>query len=601
MKHFSSIFKSLLLLSSLLPSTAFAQVYELVTSAEQLKAGEQYLIVNAEYQKAISSAHKDAKNLPSTSVDIQGGIIREIGIAQVFTLEFRSSGYSFKCDKGYLQATSNSNNELTYYVATTPNSNSKATITINEDYTATIVFDAPNTTKNTIQYNSESDLFSCYASGQQPVSIFRYTMGDPSKLYQTLHFSSYSATVDIGDSFQEPILSGAETNVTYTSSNIDVASVNATTGKVTIKDIGTTKITATAEATEEYNMGSTSYTLTVKPLEEFYDFTNPEALGFTFPNTASREIIIDKDIIMGTVTMSVTHGSNTETRFYKNTNNEIYLGVYLGGSIAFCVPDSYTIDKISFSPKKGENLEGLPGITNNEWKAIEQQSSITFEVTKNVLLLSAKVYYKKLTPPTITQDVSISSVGYSTFSSTSPMIIPSGIKAGIVEINDAIATVHYIYKEGDIIPANEGVLLNGSQGIYEFESSNLDAEKPTTYTNHLRPASTNDTIKALNQEKFYILANDKNDGLGFYYQGIDGDGSKVWNLQGKAYLVSESTTAVKGFRLDGNSLTIIETIPTASTQPLNIFTLSGTRLMNVDVKDLPQGFYVINGKKHFVK
>ena len=181
------------------------------------------------------------------------------------------------------------------------------------------------------------------------------------------------------------------------------------------------------------------------------------------------------------------------------------------------------------------------------------------------------------------------------------MIIPSGIKAGIVEINDAIATVHYIYKEGDIIPANEGVLLNGSQGIYEFESSNIDAEKPTTYTNHLRPAFTNDTIKALNQEKFYILANDKNDGLGFYYQGIDGDGSKVWNLQGKAYLVSESTTAVKGFRLDGNSLTIIETIPTASTQPLNIYTLSGTRLMNVDVKDLPQGFYIINGKKHFVK
>jgi Cu/Ag efflux protein CusF len=183
-------------------------------------------------------------------------------------------------------------------------------------------------------------------------------MGDPSKLYQTLHFSSSSAIVDIGDSFQEPILSGAETNVTYTSSNIDVASVNATTGKVTIKDIGTTKITATAEATEEYNMGSTSYTLTVKPLEELYDFTNPEALGFTFPNTASREIIIDKDIIMGTVTMSVTHGSNTETRFYKNSNNEIYLGVYSGGDITFCVPNNYRIDQISFTPKKGEKLDG---------------------------------------------------------------------------------------------------------------------------------------------------------------------------------------------------------------------------------------------------
>lgn len=59
-------------------------------------------------------------------------------------------------------------------------------------------------------------------------------------------------------------------SVTYTSSNKDVATVDATTGKVTIVGAGTATITATAAETGDYKEASASYDLTVTQ-HEFSD------------------------------------------------------------------------------------------------------------------------------------------------------------------------------------------------------------------------------------------------------------------------------------------------------------------------------------------
>lgn len=86
--------------------------------------------------------------------------------------------------------------------------------------------------------------------------------GDP-RTAQPLSFSSSSVTAVLGETFTEPELSGAQTTVTYSSSNTDVATVDASTGKVSLIGVGTTTITATAEATEDYQESSASYTLSV--------------------------------------------------------------------------------------------------------------------------------------------------------------------------------------------------------------------------------------------------------------------------------------------------------------------------------------------------
>lgn len=85
-----------------------------------------------------------------------------------------------------------------------------------------------------------------------------------STVYKAKNASSFTKTATAKDG-------GSDTyqTITYTSSNTDVATVNSSTGAVTIKTdvIGSTVITATAAANSTYCEGTASYTL--------YVYTNP--------------------------------------------------------------------------------------------------------------------------------------------------------------------------------------------------------------------------------------------------------------------------------------------------------------------------------------
>ena len=92
------------------------------------------------------------------------------------------------------------------------------------------------------------------------------------KSAQTLEFDKNEVSVTVGDDFTRPVLSGAETSVTYSSSDQTVATVDSSTGAVTIIGTGTTTITATAAETNEYFGASASYTLTVVEASTLYVF-----------------------------------------------------------------------------------------------------------------------------------------------------------------------------------------------------------------------------------------------------------------------------------------------------------------------------------------
>ena len=81
----------------------------------------------------------------------------------------------------------------------------------------------------------------------------------------TMSFSPATATATLGVDFTEPTLTTdpAGLTVTYSSSDTGVATVNASTGEVTLIAAGTTTITATFAGNDTYNSGSASYTLTV--------------------------------------------------------------------------------------------------------------------------------------------------------------------------------------------------------------------------------------------------------------------------------------------------------------------------------------------------
>lgn len=111
--------------------------------------------------------------------------------------------------------------------------------------------------------------------------------GDP-RAEQTLSFSSSTASAVVGEDFTEPTLSGAQTTVTYSSSDTGVATVDASTGEVTLVAAGTTTITATAAADETYQEASASYTLTVNAA---YQFSTIAGMKELFTGTSSSAAV----------------------------------------------------------------------------------------------------------------------------------------------------------------------------------------------------------------------------------------------------------------------------------------------------------------------
>ena len=87
---------------------------------------------------------------------------------------------------------------------------------------------------------------------------------EPVKKDPQLAFSETSVSAVLGEEFTAPTLTkDTDADVVYSSSDEDVATVDAATGEVTIVGEGSTTITATAEETDEYSAGSASYTLKV--------------------------------------------------------------------------------------------------------------------------------------------------------------------------------------------------------------------------------------------------------------------------------------------------------------------------------------------------
>ena len=105
-----------------------------------------------------------------------------------------------------------------------------------------------------------------------------------------------SFDAEVGGTFFAPTLTGATEGatdgVTYTSSNETVASVNASTGAVTIKGMGYAKITASAGADATYKAGSAFYDIyvygkgTIEDLKDYITSTTATDIYFNLTSTA---------------------------------------------------------------------------------------------------------------------------------------------------------------------------------------------------------------------------------------------------------------------------------------------------------------------------
>ena len=155
--------------------------WRLVTNASALSVGDQIVIVGAKDQNYYAlSTTQNKNNRGQADVTKNDNTVTFGDNVQIITLKAGNADGTFAFyvegdSTGYLYAASNSSNYLR--TQTNNDDNGSWTIFIDADGIATIKAQGTNG-NNLLKYNGTSSLFSCYASGQQEVSIYKLTDAD---------------------------------------------------------------------------------------------------------------------------------------------------------------------------------------------------------------------------------------------------------------------------------------------------------------------------------------------------------------------------------------------------------------------------------------
>ena len=154
---------------------------------------------------------------------------------------------------------------------------------------------------------------------------------------QTLSFPENAYSVVEGETFNAPKVIGAQTTVTYTSSNTEVATVDDN-GVVTILSTGETTITATAVEDDTYQEASASYTLTVTPKLVETDGAYTLLTSLDDLKVGDKIVIAAKDYDYA---MSVTQNNNNRGQAEITKNGEI---ITFGSDVQIITVEAGAVD-----------------------------------------------------------------------------------------------------------------------------------------------------------------------------------------------------------------------------------------------------------------
>lgn len=427
-----------------------------------------------------------------------------------------------------------------------------------------------------------------------------------------LSFPETSYTIEMGDAFSTPKLNGLPEGVTpaYTSSNTEVATVDATTGEVKIVGVGTTTITVTSPETGIYEGATASYELNVKAAiyKVEFDFTTND---WNLPEISKKE------------KASYTNGAGYTITFGQSNSGHKILSDNTGRCLIFGKKDAtlslpafpFAVSKIKVFGR--DNASGQ--VTQNIFVGGEEVSTQTtsakidhiYEI-KEGYQAAGNIYTLKVTSANNTQIIKIvvyakdktvagainiaTEEGYGTFYTDKNYVLPQGLTAfGYTSIdgnNTLTKSVEYV--AGDIVPANTAVVVKGAKGSYNYYNTEEVATK-VIKKNLLKGVTTDTKIEVSNNVKRYILTRADDNVLAFYRTNTGTINVKA----NRAYLEVPTAMAVASFCLEGTATGINNVVTTAAKQ--GIYTISGVRLNATTTKELPAGIYIVDGKKVIVK
>lgn len=271
-KHLRLIMLSLLAMICLGGYSAVGDTYKLVISVAELNDGDVIVIANSDNQYAMGK--KNTSNRSAVKVNIANGIFSYVDEVAELTLKASNNEWQFYSAEGYLCASggdgknTKASNKLTT-VNDKDDARTKATINISGK-DATIKFNKDVAERNWIRFNpgnsSSNPLFNCYASGQQPVQIYKKQNSNLTPTNTTFGEGVDNNTFEVKDgeivetrvATVTPV--EATGSIVYESSDEAIAKVDAETGAITLgAKYGTAVITAKFVATGSFANSEASY------------------------------------------------------------------------------------------------------------------------------------------------------------------------------------------------------------------------------------------------------------------------------------------------------------------------------------------------------
>lgn len=408
-----------------------------------------------------------------------------------------------------------------------------------------------------------------------------------SKEFTTLSFGeglngkTYNCTV--GDAFAAPTatltpaVEGAK--ITYSSDKPEVATVDASTGAVTLGTTeGTAVITASYAGNDRYEASKASYTINLtKPFEVedgVFDFTEPEAYGYKTPALGSAtNLEVGDKIIARNVIITVKKNGSTPTRFGNNNSGKLDFRVYKNAVLNIAVPEGYVITDITALVENANKKFGEVG-----------KNSVDISFTTGIYFTKMVVTYGKIKSVTPTTN------GYATFACSYPVNYrDNGLKAYTIKVDEDNQKVAYTEFTG-VVPAGKAVLVCGTEG-QKYELTPATEKADATFATDLKVS--NGTVKS--------------DGTNFYgfttKDGVSGFVRVAKDVAvplGKGYLRLTGNTAAApvfySINIGGGTTGIGQVEVEKATENGAIYNLAGQR---VDASY--KGVVIKNGKKYVNK
>lgn len=499
-------------------------------------------------------------------------------------------------------------------------SDSHASFQISDEATADCVWNVEAQSDGTLMITCTANgKFIQYNTGYNNFAVYDDEQGNRPMLYEEVggkeapefSFAAQTATLNLLDAgaFTAPVLTNTSDGaVTYTSSDNEVATIDAD-GRIEALAQGTTTITATVAETDEFTAATAEFTLHVTTLSDYMKTTAVES-GKTYILAADNE---------GTAVIAQTVAANS--RYDYLPVNEAAPADLMGATDllnGFTLTETeggYTIQdaygRYLYMDETHTSFNVSADRQDGDTWTVEPQADGTVKIT-NVLREKFIQYstehesYGAYTDEQgikpslyVKNSIEVNEDGYATAYSDNAVILPEGLQAAVITgVADGKLTIDYRYNSGDVIPAGTAVLVKGEAGAHDY---NLATSDEQAVTGNLLKGAASDVATEGDGCLFYMLSYDANhQNLGFYWAAEDG--AAFTSKAGKAYLAlpQAASAGVTGYALDGTPVGI-DQATTDAQAPAVIYTVDGRLVQQTDVKDLPKGLYIVNGKKVIIK